>query len=213
MSKAREPVSGAQVAGVAAGVAAAAVAQLCAGDVGTLGWIVAVGALTFVIQPLATLGHELGHALAVSLVAQRQSLVVVGRGPFLRIQADPTLVLLSPMPTRGVPFSGICRYDPSGLPWRAIAVIALAGPFATLCELAALAAIAPAMWSTAAVTRLMILLTAASLIASLTVNLWPSRAAGVPGQQRSIQRDGVTARLAYSRHRAGAPPLQIKSQT
>lgn len=211
MSRARQPVSGPQVAGAAAGIAAAVAAQLCAGDVGTLGWIVALGALTFVIQPLAILGHELGHALAVSLVAQRRSLVVVGRGPFLRIKADPTLVLLSPMPTRGVPFGGICRYDQSGLSWRAIAVIALSGPLATVCELGALGAVAPAMWSTAPVTRLMILLTAACLIASLTVNLWPSQAATDSGQQRSIQRDGVTARLAYSRHRAGAPPRQIKS--
>lgn len=211
MARARQPVSGRQLVGVLAGVAVAVVAKLGAGAVSTAGWIVALGALTFVVQPLATLGHELGHALAVAVVAQRPSLVVVGRGPFLRIRADPTLVLLSPMPTRGVPFSGICRYDPSGLSWRAIAMIALAGPLATLCELGALAAVASTLWSTEPVMRLLILLTAACLITSLTVNLWPSRATIAPGQQSSIRRDGVVARLAYSRHRAGAPPLTSKS--
>lgn len=211
MARAREPVSGPQLARVLAGVGVAVAAKLGAGDVGAAGWFVALLALAFIVQPLATLGHELGHALAVSLVAQRPCLVVVGRGPFLRIRADSAVVLFSPMPTRGVPFSGICRYDPSGLSWRAIAAIALAGPLATLCELIALVAAAPAIWSTGPVMRLVIMLTAACLISSLAVNLWPNRAATAPGQQRSFHRDGTTAPLAYSRYRAGAPPLLIKS--
>jgi hypothetical protein len=211
VARAREPVSGPQVLGVLAGLAVGVAANLAAGDVGVTSWAVTFVAAAFVV-PLATLGHELGHALAVSLLAQRPSLVIVGRGPFLRIKADPAVVLFSVMPTRGVPFSGICRYDASGLSWRTIAYVALAGPLATLCELIALALTAPLLWSTGPTLRLLMSLTAAWLITSIAANLWPNAAATAADRDESFRRDGPMARLAYSRYQAGAPPLAIKSR-
>lgn len=187
-------------------------AEVSAGHVSAVGWTVAILLLMFVIQPLAILGHELGHALAVSLLAGRSSLVVVGRGPFVRVKADPTTVLFSVLPTRGVPFSGVCRFDPAGISWRAIVWIALAGPLATLCELVGVAAVAPLMWDTGAVMRLVIIQTAAILILHLAINLWPDRAAAAGGKQPSFVRDGPKARLAYAHHRAGTPVTALKGQ-
>jgi hypothetical protein len=210
VARAREPVSGPQVVGVLAGLGVGVAANLAIGDVGVTSWALALVVAAFVVLPLATLGHELGHALAVSLLAQRPSLVVVGRGPFLRIKADPALVLFSVMPTRGVPFSGICRYDPSGLSWRTIAYVALAGPLASLCELIALALSVPLLWSTGPTMRLLMFLTAACLITSIAANLWPNGATPAD-HDRSFRRDGPMAHLAYSRYQAGAPLLAIKS--
>jgi hypothetical protein len=82
VARAREPVSGPQVLGVLTGLGLGVAANLAAGDVGVTSWALAFVVAAFVVLPLATLGHELGHALAVSLLAQRPSLVVVGRGPF-----------------------------------------------------------------------------------------------------------------------------------
>jgi hypothetical protein len=116
------------------------------------------------------------------------------------------------MPTRGVPFSGICRYDAAGLSWRTIAYVALAGPLATLCELIALALTAPLLWSTGPTVRLLTSLTAAWLITSIAANLWPNGAATAADPDRSFRRDGPMARLAYSRYQAGAPLLAVKSR-
>jgi hypothetical protein len=203
----RQPVSGSQIVAVlvGAGLAFAGNANL-----GTARLMAVFLALTFVVQPLATLGHELGHALAISLLSRRPSLVVVGRGPFVRIKADPTVVMFSLLPTRGVPFSGICRYDPSGLSWRTIMWVALAGPLATLCELIALALAAPVLWSSGLAVRWLIGLTAACLTTSLVVNLWPHRP-GTTDRDRGVRRDGPIARVAYARYRTGAPPLPVKS--
>jgi hypothetical protein len=207
-----QPLTGRQVIGVLAGLAAfSAVVGFLVGDVGVGNWVVAFLVWAFVAQPLATLGHELGHALAVSVLARRSSLVIVGRGPFLRIKADPALVLFSVLPTRGVRYVGVCRYDARGVSWGAIAGIALAGPLATLCELIAVVAVAPATWDAGSVVRLLILLTGTMLIASLVMNLRLDGVAVPPGQIPAFMRDGPTARLAYARQRAGAPPLSPKT--
>jgi hypothetical protein len=207
VARAREPASGPQILGVIAALAVGVAANLAAGDVSAMSWALAFVVAAFVVLPLATLGHELGHALAVSLLAQRPSLVVVGRGPFVRIKADPAVVLFGVMPTRGLPFSGICRYDASGLSWRTIAYVALAGPLATLCELIALALTVPFLWSTGPTTRLLMSVTAAWLITSIAADLRPNGAATAADRDGSSRRDGPMARLAYSRYQAGAPPL------
>ena len=199
-----KPLTGAQITGALIGVGACLVAGAAQGDVGLVDQWIAILVAVYVVGPLATLGHELGHALALALVG-RSSMVIVGRGPFLRIKADPTVVLFSPMPTRGVPFRGICRYDPSGLSWRAIGWMALAGPLATFVELLALGLFGALLWEgSGPVVRTALIFSVAGLLASLVINLWPRRATPQPGR---FGHDGDTARMAFARHRAGVPPL------
>ena len=128
-------------------------------DIGLTGGLIGFSVLGLVVGPLSILGHELGHALAVSRLARRGSMVIVGRGPFLRFRTGRTVVLFSLLPTRGAPFSGISRYDSSGLPWRTIGQIALAGPLATAAELVGLAVAAPLLWAIGPLTRFVLLLT------------------------------------------------------
>jgi hypothetical protein len=208
----RQPVSGPQLLGVLVGVVVAAAGQAVAGGVGLTSWALVFVLLTFVVQPFATLGHELGHALAVSLLGRRACLVVVGRGPHLRVRADPATVLFSVMPTRGVPLRGFCRYEPSGLPWLTIATIALAGPLATLMEIAAVGVFALAAWNGAAPPmRLLTFLTIVCLIASLVFNLWPGRAAAGPKGPATFRRDGLTALTAYRGHRAAVDAKRVSA--
>ena len=199
-----KPLTGAQITGVLIGVGACLVAGAAQGDVGLVGQWSAILIAVYIVGPLATLGHELGHALALALVG-RSSMVIVGRGPFLRIKADPTVVLFSPVPTRGVRFKGVYRYDPSGLSWRAIGWVSLAGPLATFAEIVALVSLGALLWPTGGpIVRTTLIFTVARLLASLVVNLWPRRGAPQPGE---IGHDGTIARMAFARHRAGVPPL------
>jgi hypothetical protein len=162
--------------------------------------------LEFVVQPLSTLLHELGHGLAVAWLGKRRALVVVGRGPWADLTIGRLDLRFSPLPTRGVSIRGVCAYDPARLPWRSLALIALAGPLATFLELVALVAAAPALWPAGPMVRALLLLTAGGLVASLLINLSaePSRADGA----RAViaQRDGWNARRALALHRQGAPP-------
>jgi hypothetical protein len=182
---------------------------LCVAHVALLGAALGIGdllvvlvVLAFVVQPLATLGHELGHAVVALLLGARPSLIVVGRGPFLRVRAEPTLILFSVLPTRGVPFAGVCRYTPSGLPWRSIALIALAGPLATLLELVSVVLFGSAAWDDGALARALIVWTSLWLAVSVVVNLWPRGDVVHPGSDQGFRRDGDLARYAYARHRS-----------
>lgn len=97
-------------------VAAVIVVTFVVGDIGLLGSVIGFVIAGLIVLPLSILGHELGHALAVSRLGRRNCMVIVGRGPFMRFTAGRAVVLFSVLPTRGVPFAGVCRYDPSGLP-------------------------------------------------------------------------------------------------
>ena len=130
------------------------------GDIGLAGGLLGVLIAGLVVGPLLVLGHELGHALAVSRLARRGCMVIVGRGPFVRFRAGRVVILFSLLPTSGVPFAGICRYDPSGLPWRTIGWIALAGPLATAAELVGLAVAAPLVWTIGPLARFVLIITA-----------------------------------------------------
>lgn len=169
-------------------------------------WLVVIAVLEFVIQPLSTLWHELGHAAAVVVLAKRTARVVVGREPWARLTVGRLDMRVSPVPARGVSFPGICIYESTGIPWRSRGVIALAGPLATLIELAALAAVAPALWHAGAVVRGVILLTAGGLVASLVTNLSREPLDGNRSRAVVVQRDGWNARRAFALHRQGAPP-------
>ena len=110
-------------------------------------WLVVVAIVQFVIQPLSTLVHELGHACAVTLIGRRQSSVIVGRGPWLTVKRRRVTVHFSVLATRGVRIAGVCRFDRSGLSWKQLGWIALAGPLATAAQLIVVLAIAPLLWA------------------------------------------------------------------
>lgn len=141
-------------------VAAVIVVTFVVGDIGLLGSLIGFVIAGLVVLPLSILGHELGHALAVSRLGRRNCMVIVGRGPFMRFTAGRAVVLFSVLPTRGVPFAGVCRYDPSGLPWRAIGWIALAGPLATAAELIGLVTAGPLLWTIGPLARFVVVLSA-----------------------------------------------------
>jgi hypothetical protein len=187
-------------------VAALAAVMLTLGDIGLAGILVGFLIIGLLVLPLSTLGHELGHALAVSRLGRRNCMVIVGRAPFLRFTAGRAVVLLSVLPARDLPFSGVCRYDPSGLPWRMIGWIALAGPLATAAELIGLVAAAPLLWTIGPLARFVVVLSVEILIWALVRNLRErAPAAQAEGHGRWLH-DGDLARLAFARHRAGIPP-------
>lgn len=171
-------------------------------------WLVVATIVQFVIQPLSTLLHELGHAGAVWLIARRQSFVMVGRGPWLTVKREGVTVHFSVLATRGVRIAGVCRFDRSGLSWKQLGWIALAGPLATAGQLILLLAIAPLLWALGPTIRYLVVLWTIGLASSLVINLMPQRRRE-PGDHATVtRRDGTQAREAFARHRAGAPPPQ-----
>lgn len=215
MGSGNEPVSVRQVVWILVGLAAVVVAGIWLGRLGvstrrsppTIDWLAAIGVLAFLVQPLATLLHELGHAFAVTRLGRRPALVIVGRGPWISATCGKVTVRFSPVPPRGVRHRGVCVYNPSGLPWRSIGWISLAGPIVTGVTLAAVIAIAPALWGAGALARLIIFLTLLGLVLSLIVNLIPRQLTSQSGAAKIGERDGWRARLAFKCHRQGlAPP-------
>jgi hypothetical protein len=206
MRSLREPVSSKQAVVLLMGVAGIFGVQAWAGVVGFWQWLFLILVLEFLVQPLSTLVHELGHAVAVICLAKRTARVVVGREPWAQLTVDRLDVRFSLVPARGVSFRGICVYDSTGISWRSLGLIALAGPLATLVELAVLGAVAPALWHAGAVARGLILLTAGGLIATLVANLSPDPLEANPARAVVTQSDGWNARRAFALHRQGAPP-------
>jgi hypothetical protein len=207
MRSLREPVSAKQSAMILMAVVGIWAVQGWSGGSLSVGqWLVLVLALEFVVQPLSTLLHELGHAAAVMCLAKRSARVVVGREPWVELIVGGLHLRFSLVPARGVSFRGVCVYDSIGVPWRTLGLIALAGPLATLAELGVLAAATPVLWHTGAVARGLVVLTLGGLVASLLTNL-----SGAPleaSRRRAVvaQRDGWNARRAFALHRQGAPP-------
>lgn len=171
-------------------------------------WLVVVAIVQFVIQPLSTLVHELGHACAVTLIGRRQSSVIVGRGPWLTVKRRRVTVHFSVLATRGVRIAGVCRFDRSGLSWKQLGWIALAGPLATAAQLIVVLAIAPLLWAHGPTIRYLVVLWTIGLATSLVINLVPQRSRE-PGDHATVtRRDGTQAREAFARHKAGASPQQ-----
>jgi hypothetical protein len=208
MRSLREPISFAQgVYLLLAFAGIGLVLDLAGGPpIGLRQWVVLILLLGFVVQPLSTLIHELGHAAAVIGLARRRALVVVGRSPWAELKAGRLHVRFGPRPARGVLFRGLCVHDSEGLPWRTLGLIALAGPLATFLELALLLAAAPALWHAGALLRPLIVLTAGCLTGSLLSNLSGEPLRGSGGRIVVGQRDGWQARRAFALHRQGAPP-------
>jgi hypothetical protein len=171
-------------------------------------WLVVLVTLEFVVQPVSTLIHELGHAAVARRVTNGPVSVAVGRGPYLRFAVDRVQVNFSFLPSRGVLFRGVCRFDPAGVSWRNRARLALAGPAATFVELCLAVAIAARIWGDAgALARNMIALAALGLLISLVMNLIPRTTGPIPndGAQARAALKNDRAQLALPKARATSP--------
>jgi hypothetical protein len=93
--------------------------------------VIAIALVSFVITPLATLSHEVGHAAVALRVSSGPVFVYVGRPPALvRWRITRLQINWSPPPPRGVPFAGLCVWRPARSPQARLAV-RLAGPAVT----------------------------------------------------------------------------------
>lgn len=188
------------------------------GDAGIVQAGLAFLGFGFVALPLSVLIHELGHALTLERRAQRGSMVIVGRGPYLRVRTGRVVVLFSVMPTAALPFGGVCRYDSSGLSWRTIAVTALAGPAASAVELVSLGLATPLLWEAGPAIRIGLILLIGWLVTVLAGSLRPRSGAAAgsatgAGRPAPWLHDGDVARLALAHHRMGSPPQSAATQS
>jgi hypothetical protein len=210
MESLREPLAVRQIAAIVVGGAGMLAAQLWLGRMpGVVGWLVLICVLQFLVQPVATLLHELGHAVAVACLGRRPALVTVGRGPWAPAKCSRITVRFSLMPSRGISLRGLCAYDPSGLPWRSIGWISLAGPIATAITFAVILAAAPTIWPAGTLARYIVVSTLVMLTESLIANLMP-RQRGAHRHAATVgNRDGWAARYAFDCHKKGmAPPAR-----
>jgi hypothetical protein len=92
------------------------------------------------VGPLVALIHEMGHA-CVALWRTTGPVVVVVAVPGLGVGRRVGRVQFAAQPVRGA--DGLCAYDQQGLAGWEIALVALAGPFASLVAAAATFALTP----------------------------------------------------------------------
>jgi hypothetical protein len=190
---------------VASMVASMFVARI-AGPLTQVQLVVLLVLLELVVYPLSTLIHELGHAVVARRVTRGPVSVVVGRAPYATFALGRVQVNFSFLPSCGVSYRGVCRFDPSGVSWRNRARIALAGPAATFSELCLAALVGVSLWGHAGVfARNLIGLSLFGLIASVVVNL-------VPRNTGPIANDGAQA-LAALKHDRDQLQLPIRSAT
>ena len=205
VSRARQPIPPLQAALVVLGMIAFELARRHTHLPSTTQLLAVSLLVEFVLQPISTLVHELGHAAAAVRRGPGTATIMVGRGPWINITLGRVKVHFSPLPTRGVLIRGVCHFDNPTLSWRARAAIALAGPAATLAELLASAALAILLWPTAGtMLRTLLVSVLVALSSSLVVNLAPRRARGEPGGRRA-SNDGTQALFALRMQRAGEP--------
>lgn len=169
-----------------------------------LPWIMLALLGGFVVQPVSTLVHQLGHGLAVWLLARRPAVVTVGRSPWLCFAVGSVDVRVSPVPARGVVTGGECRYDVNGVSWRTRGWISLGGPIATALELAVVGALASVLWGQGMFVRSSLLVVVLGLLVSLILTLVPGPTS-VDGTVILGPRDGWQARRAFVCHRLGMP--------
>jgi hypothetical protein len=156
--------------------------------------VIAVVLVSFVISPLATLAHELGHAAVALHVSSGPVFVHVGRPPpllrwcFTRLQVN-----WSPLPPRGVPFEGLCVSRPARSP-RARLAVTLAGPAVTALLVPALLLAMVASLDSPGWVAATWGLAALSAFASLLYNIDPRPATKEErGGATRMRRDGPVA--------------------
>jgi hypothetical protein len=102
------------------------------GGISPANLFVAFLAATFLVMPVATLLHEVGHAVVALRVSSGRVLVHVGRPPApVRIEGVRLVINWSPLPMRGVPFGGLCMWRQRSSSPRARLAVAIAGPLVT----------------------------------------------------------------------------------
>jgi hypothetical protein len=213
MRNLREPVPGPQAFVLVFSGVVFGIAQHWAGDISLIEMLLLLGLVSFVFQPVSILIHELGHGIAACHVGGGPAAIMVGRGPWLQLSAGQIRVNFSFLPTRGVMIGGVCRYEGETASWRSRALVALAGPAATLIQLLAGLALAAVIWPhSGAFVRNLIVLSLVGLIGSLIVNLSPMKVSR-GGNAVVVGTDGTRARLAWRLHRDGAPPAASRSST
>ena len=102
MSRLRQPVPAAHVVVFLFSAVGFGVAQHWAGRLTSAQLLVALGLLEFVVQPVSTLIHELGHGVVACRLRGGPASIVVGRGPWLRFSVGQIRVNFSLLPGRGV---------------------------------------------------------------------------------------------------------------
>jgi hypothetical protein len=207
----RESVSGRQVAFVLLGVTAAMAAGYWLAAAGfspgsslhMFDLVLALVIVALLVRPLTVLLHELGHAVAAVRLADRPATAIVGRGPWVSTKWGRVTVRFSLVPRPLRTQRGLCVYDGSGVPWRSIGWISLAGPIATAVTLGAVLAVAPGLWTTGVLARYIIFWTVVMLASDLIFNLDPRQQKPQAQAASSGFRDGWKARHALECHRKG----------
>ena len=95
-------------------------------------WLIGLLAAEFLVMPLITLAHEMGHAAVALRVSSGAVIVHVGRpGTGFEIHFERLKVSWSPIPARGVQFRGVCVWNGPAASARDWLVVSLAGPLVT----------------------------------------------------------------------------------
>jgi hypothetical protein len=175
--------------------------------IGAEDFLVALVLAEFVVSPLSTLAHELGHARAALRAAPGKVTIVVGRkSAALGIFFDRLGIWWSPIPARGVAFRGICIWNARLATPRRRLSVALSGPLVTVLLIPIYAAGAVATRSSPAWIPATLGLSAFACFVGCLVNLDPRIT--VEEKKRSLRRDGPQALAAYRamRRTQVAPP-------
>lgn len=221
MGGGREPVSSRQVAfillaltaTIAAGYGLAGAGFSPASSLNMFDLVLSLFIVALLVRPVTTLLHELGHAIAAIRLADRPALVIVGREPWVSTKWGRVALRFSLVPRPARTQRGLCAYDGSGLPWRTIGWISLAGPIATGVTLAAVLAGAPGIWTAGVLGRYITFWTVVMLFTDLIVNLDPRQRKPHAQTTTTGVRDGWSARHAFECHRKGlAPPSRRQPQ-
>lgn len=172
-------------------------------SIGLLDWGVAIVLTAFVIAPLATLAHELGHAAVALLLGRGRVSIVVGHPGFsVTGRAGRLQVTCSPLPANGVSHAGVCICEQPPRGRRAAIALLLAGPLMTFACLVALTWAALASLDAPGWQLATLVCGALDCLCQLLVNLDPRREPHErPGE---LRRDGPRA-VALARAAAPAP--------
>jgi hypothetical protein len=164
----------------------------------------------FVVSPLSTLAHELGHARAALHAAPGKVTIVVGRkSAAVGIFFERLGIWWSPIPARGVSFRGICFWNARLASPRGHLTVALQGPVVTALLIPTYAAGAVVTRTSPAWIPATFGLSAFACFIGCLVNLDPRITA--EEKKGSLRRDGPQALAAYRAmrrnlvHRASAP--------
>ena len=172
-------------------------------SIGLLDWAIAIVLTAFVIAPLATLAHELGHAAVALLLGRGRVSVFVGQpGYSVTGRIGRLQVTFSPFPANGVSHAGLCVCEQPPTGRRARIALLLAGPLMTAACMVALTWAALTSLDAPGWQLATLVCGAIDCLCQLLVNLDPrSEPHERPGEMR---RDGPRA-VALARATAPAP--------